>query len=255
MADHAMLRAMKRETVLALNALNQAFYASVAPEFSETRRTAWPGFARTYELAGQPTRVLDVGAGDGRFGAWLQQHASPAPREYLGLDASQRLLSFARARELGAAFRFEQRDFISDDSALPAGPFDLVVLLGVLHHVPSFVARAQLLERLSQLLAAGGSLALTFWRLDRDPRFRRRLRSFADYNAHAAQRIPEEDLEPGDHLLGWGHDHDGPPRYCHFPGADETEALIAAARWPVHARFHADGRGGALNEYVLVRRP
>ena len=245
-----MLRAMKRETVLALNALNQAFYASIAPEWTETRKSAWPGFARTYQLASQPLRVLDVGAGDGRFGAWLRAHASPAPREYLGLDASERLLAFARARELGAGYRFQQLDFLADEPAppqWPAGPFDLIVLLGVLHHVPSFAARAQLLERLAQLVAAGGTLALTFWRLDRDPRFAKRLRSFAD---HA---IPEADLEPGDYLLGWGTA--GPTRYCHFPDARETEALIASARWPVHARFHADGRGGELNEYVLLRRP
>ena len=247
-----MLRGMKRETVLALNALNQAFYAGIAPEWTESRRAAWPGFARTYELSSQPRRVLDVGAGDGRFGAWLETHASPPIERYVGLDASPRLLTHARARELGARFHFEQLDFIAEDTALPEGPFDLVVLLGVLHHVPSFAARAHLLERLSQLLAAGGTLALTLWRLDRDPRFRRRLRSFADYNAHAAQPIPEADLEPGDHLLGWGEA--GPPRYCHFPDDRETEALIACARWPVHARFHADGRGGALNEYVLLRR-
>jgi hypothetical protein len=104
-----------------------------------------------------------------------------------------------------------------------------------------------LLAQLAQLVAAGGTLALTFWRLDRDPRFAKRLRAFADYD------LPEADLEPGDYLLGWSTA--GPPRYCHFPDASETEALIASAHWPVHARFQADGRGNALNEYVLLRRP
>lgn len=244
---------MKRETVLALNALNQTFYAAIATDFRKSRERAWPGFARILQHAGAAPRVLDVGSGDGRFGAFLRERAPAASRDYLGLDASERLLSFARERELGTGYRFEHCDFIAASDSLPAGPFELIVLLGVLHHVPSSAVRAELIAQLAQRVAAGGTLAFTFWRLDRDPRFARRLRSFAQYNASASQPIPEHELEPGDHLLGWGDG--GPPRYCHFPDARETEALIAAARWPVSARFAADGRGDALNEYVLVKRP
>ncbi|HKU43667.1 MAG TPA: class I SAM-dependent methyltransferase [Polyangiales bacterium] len=243
---------MKRETVLALNALNHAFYAAIAPEFHDSRSSPWPGFARLLELVPNPSRVLDAGAGDGRFGAFLHERA-PHALDYLGLDASQELLAFARARGLGSRYRFEHCDFIAAPESLPPGPFDLIVVLGVLHHVPSFEGRSELIRQLAQLLAAAGTLALTFWRLDRDPRFSRRLRSFAEYNARAAQPIDERDLEPGDQLLGWGDD--GPPRYCHFPDARETEALLAAAGWPVCARFSADGRGGLLNDYVLLRRP
>jgi len=246
---------MKRETVLALNRLNQAFYAAVAPEFSETRRHAWPGFARVLELAPlrADARVLDVGAGDGRFAAFLAADARETQLQYLGLDASERLLSTARARALGLAYRFELADFVGCDDALPDAEFDLVVLFGVLHHVPSFVLRARLIEQLAQRTAAGGSFALTFWRLDRDPRFARRVRSFASYNANAAEPIVESDLEPGDTLLAWGA-HERALRYCHFPDARETETLIAAAGLPVRARFSADGRGGALNDYVVFSR-
>jgi tRNA (uracil-5-)-methyltransferase TRM9 len=252
-----MLPAMKRETVLALNALNHAFYQAIAPEWSESRRHAWPGFDRVCRLLRaeahgvQPLRVLDVGAGDGRFAQFLKEQRqadASAPFEYLGIDASERLLAHARARELGSYARFERADFL-EAGALPAGPFDLVVLFGILHHVPSFERRCELLAEVAQRVAPGGLLALTFWRLDRDPRFSKRVRSFAEYNRRATAVIDETDLEPGDTLLSWA-DQDA-VRYCHFPDARETEALIAAAQLPVLARFEADGRGDALNEYVV----
>jgi tRNA (uracil-5-)-methyltransferase TRM9 len=251
-----MLPAMKRETVLALNALNQAFYAAIAPEWSESRRHPWPGFERVLSLSSAARarlRVLDVGAGDGRFAAFLQAtRVSDEPFEYLGLDASESLLTRARSRGLGSNIRFERTDFLRDDDALPSLQFDLVVLFGVLHHVPAFERRCQLLAELAQRVAAGGLLALTFWRLDRDPRFAKRVRSFADYNAQSAEPITEADLEPGDVLLSWGDQT--ALRYCHFPDAHETEALIAATGLPAIARFDADGRGDALNEYVVLQR-
>jgi SAM-dependent methyltransferase len=251
-----MLPGVKRETALRLNRLNRAFYAAIAPEWSESRRHPWPGFERVLALAASLTasekRVLDVGSGDGRFGASLQQALAGQRFEYLGIDASERLLAYAQARELGPHVRFERADFLEGESALPSGPFELVTLFGVLHHVPSFERRRQLLVELASRSALGGLLALTFWRLDRDPRFDKRVRSFSDYNAHAAEPIDETDLEPGDTLLGWG-DQDV-VRYCHFPDPDETEALIAATGLPVLARFEADGRGNALNEYVIFSR-
>jgi tRNA (uracil-5-)-methyltransferase TRM9 len=263
-----MLEPMKRGTVLALNALNQAFYAAIAAEWSETRKHSWPGFERVAALSderqarrsgpgssaskSEPLRVLDVGAGDGRFAAFLNERwpDANAAFEYLGLDASAKLLDHARSRRFGSHLRFERWDFIVDERALPSGPFDLVLLFGVLHHVPSFELRAQLVRELAQRTAAGGIFAMTFWRLDRDPRFESRVRSFAQFNASAHLAIDEGDLEPGDTLLAWGSQGSA-LRYCHFSDASETEALITAAGLPVIARFDADGRGNALNEYVV----
>jgi SAM-dependent methyltransferase len=253
-----MLAGMRRQTVLALNALNQAFYAAIAPEWSETRRHAWPGFGRVLEVArdrvGRAGRlhVLDVGAGDGRFAAYLSQQRSAAGVEYLGIDASAALLEHARARELGPGFRFQHADFIRQPlpAAGPEGGYHLIGLLGVLHHVPSFACRAELLRQLAGQLAPRAVLAITFWRLDRDVRFASRCLDWARYNAEASQPIDLLDIEPGDTLLRWGAG-DAPPRYCHFPDARETEALLEASELDVIDRFKADGKSGELNDYVL----
>jgi len=254
-----MLRAMNRPTQLALNTLNRAFYASIAAEWSESRKTPWPGFARIVarlpQLAadGCKLSVLDVGAGDGRFAAYL--HAtSRATLHYHGIDTSPALLEHARARELGSNFRWSERDFVSDaaSDALPEGRFDLVALLGVLHHVPGEQTRHALLRELAARVSDTGILALTLWRLPDDPRFASRVISLASYNETAAVPIEPSELEPGDTLLRWGAGPNAPRRYCHFPSESETDSLLRAMPLRIVERFRADGRGAQLNEYVLL---
>jgi SAM-dependent methyltransferase len=263
-----MLRVMDRATRLALNAVNREFYARVAPEWSETRRTPWPGFARVLaclraqtaagsgaaQSSGMPLRVLDVGAGDGRFAEYLRG-AWSEDVDYCGLDASGDLLAHAQRRNLGPHWRFVQSDFVQAPpcAALPPGPFDLIAVLGVLHHVPGQLARCELVRALAARMAPHGLLAVTFWRLTDDPRFASRVIPWAVHNATAHTPIPQEQLELGDTLLRWGAGS-APPRYCHFPSGVETEALLAATELRVVERFRADGRGDRLNEYVLLAR-
>jgi tRNA (uracil-5-)-methyltransferase TRM9 len=256
-----MLADLDRTTQLALNAINRRFYAAIAEEFSASRRSAWPGFERIAACVraregdgARALRVLDVGCGDGRFGAYL--NASLANRiDYLGVDASPELLARAQQRGLGASFRFSETDLVvaPPSAALPAGPFDLIAVLGVLHHVPGQETRRQLLHELGTRVDGRGVLALTFWRLPDDPRFASRVRSFATHNETSPTPIDLEHLEPGDTLLSWGAD-DAPPRYCHFPSAEQTAELIAATGLRTLARFRSDGRAGRLNEYVLLER-
>lgn len=252
-----MLLTVNSATVLALNRLNQRFYAAIAAEWSDTRKSPWNGFARL--LARLPTtppnapaRVLDVGAGDGRFAAYLA-NAAQRPIDYLGLDACPALLRYAQERKLGSAYRFAHCDFIADDPALalPTGYWDLIALLGVLHHVPSLALRKRLLAALAARMSEDAVLALTFWRLPDDERFARRTLSWESYNASAMEPIDLSELEPGDVLLHWG-DAVAPPRYCHFPNEPEIDTLLAACPLRVLERFRADGRGARLNDYLLL---
>lgn len=252
---------MDPETLLALNAINRRFYRAIAHEWSAKRAYPWPGFARILARlpaadGGGVLRVLDIGCGDGRFAAYLAQH-STAPLAYLGVDFSDELLEHARARALGGAYRFEAHDFVAPapgQERLPpsaAGPFNLICLLGVLHHVPGRATREALVRALAAQLAPRGVLALTFWRLPDDPRFASRVVDVERFNARAEQPIATDQLEPGDTLLRWG-DAAGPPRYCHFPDADEVLQLLAATGLRPLERFRADGRGEQLNEYALL---
>jgi SAM-dependent methyltransferase len=239
---------MNRATQLALNQINGRFYSRIAEQWPHKRKHPWPGFARIAAASGS---VLDVGCGDGRFAQFL---ATQPAHSYLGIDSSPELLSVAARRGLGAAFEFRQADFVTTPvhEILQAARFDLIVVLGVLHHIPGSAQRTALVRALAQQLAPRGRLVFTIWRLDEDPRFAARNIAFATYNQRASEPIALDQLEPGDCLLRWD-DQAETPRYCHFPDASETASLIEASGLEERERFRADGHENRMNEYVVLQ--
>jgi SAM-dependent methyltransferase len=253
---------MRDATALALNALNQALYADRADEWDAVRERPWRGFLRVAErllaLARDPLRLLDVGCGNGRFAQALAAPCASAgvALEYVGVDASEPLLLRARAR-LPARAQLVRADFVASapDAVLPAGPFDAVVLFGVLHAVPGFARRRALLEAACARLAPGGLLALTRWRFAECPERRRRIAPWPvpEPGARAADlEIDPADLEPGDHLLAFGNR--GALRYAHATSEAELEALFAGLPLERVEDWTDDGAERRENHYALRRR-
>lgn len=246
---------MNRATQLALSRLNQRFYASIAADWQHKRKYAWPGFARISErclaaAGGEMQRVLDVGCGDGRFAQYLHDRHHALDLAYLGVDNSPALLQAAARRQLAPTFRFEHADLVSE--LLQRGSFELIVVLGVLHHIPGRAQRSDFLRALAEQLRPAGHLVFTVWRLDEDPRFASRQVTLETYNRSATEPIDPAQLEPGDSLLRWGAQTET-PRYCHFPDDAELAALIAATGLTICERYRADGHLNRMNEYVVLR--
>jgi SAM-dependent methyltransferase len=245
---------MDQQTARALNALNLAFYRERAGEFSRTRERAWPGWQRllAWLPPGGPQRVLDVGCGNARFARFLASHHPGAV--YVGVDASEPLLDRARAR-LPAVLDAQLRlaDFVAEppQAALPAGPFTLVALFGVLHGVPGAARRRALVEAAATRLASGGILALTAWRFAELPDLRRRIVPWSQAGAAGALPIDPAQLEPGDHLIRWGTD--GALRYGHALDAAELARLCAGLELTPVASYLDDGRDRQRNRYALCR--
>jgi SAM-dependent methyltransferase len=242
-------------TARALNRINRRFYAEQADAFSATREAPWPGWLRLAEridaedFPATPA-VLDVGCGNGRFGRFLAGRA-PALR-YTGVDSSDALLRMAeQTGGLGPKPELHRLDLVEEDLTAWLGErrFDLIVLFGVLHHVPGRERRAALLRGLLRRLSAEGILALTSWRLAQFERFRERILSWRE----SPVALDEAQLETGDRLLPWGHGEG--LRYVHFADEDETDELVASLGATVVERYEADGREDALNHYFLLRAP
>ncbi len=197
-------------------------------------------------LPAPPRAILDAGCGHGRFAQLLRERGCAA--SYWGVDASAEMLAIARERtDLIPGAAFSRADVIEDAAALPAGPFDLIAMFGVIHHVPGEAARVALLRALAARLAAGGTLAVAFWRAPVDE----------DTSRHVPWQtagIDPRDLEPGDRLQRFDTDA-SVYRFSHFADEPELARLADAPGVPLALRFDADGSDGLGNAYLLWRRP
>lgn len=249
----------------ALGDLNRQFYEQHASAFVAKRDRPWPGWKRVLAAAtGERSaiRVLDVGCGNGRLGAFLEG-AWEGPLEYVGIDASQTMIDYARERLAAASTpsaeaRFVRGDLITNSPAdvlaeTGATGFDLCCAFGLLHHIPGEARRAALFEAMAERTQLGGILAASFWRFDAHERFRLRFRE-----ASAPEVAPDVDvdrLEAGDHLVAWGDEE--AVRYCHAARDEEIESHIEA----MHAcglrlidDFASEGPEQNLNRYVVFER-
>lgn len=233
-----------------LLALNRTFYNRFAASFAATRFGPQPGYQRIIHYFSASCQVLDLGCGNGRFAAFLDQHLERVV--YVGLDISPRLIELARQRAAGLQHveaRFRVADLAASgwEAELPARAFDVTVALAVLHHIPGAEHRGALVRTAATLLKRGGYLILSNWRFLHNARMRRKIVPWETVGLSA------DDVEPGDYLLDWKRDGVG-YRYVHQLDEAEVEALATAAGLAVVEQFHADGREGDLSLYSVLRR-
>jgi hypothetical protein len=126
-------------------------------------------------------------------------------------------------------------------------PFDCVVALAVLHHIPSLDLRARVLRQLAGLTAVQGQLIMSTWRFLAHERMRRKIVDWLTVG------IDESQLEPGDYLLDWERGGRG-YRYCHHVDEGELQQLAVASGLTVRATFLAGGREGDLSLFAILER-
>lgn len=239
---------MRPETVAALLALNRQFYDQFGGEFAATRRSHPPGYDRILPYLRPATNVLDLGCGSGRLLAYLAQRDWSG--RYVGLDSSAPLLAEAAAVPLGHAeiqARFIRADLFEESWPVAVsadGPYDAIISLATLHHIPGAANRAAFLRRCASLLPPGRPLILTTWQFLASERLRRRLASWERAG------IKESELEPGDYLVGWGEGLAG-ARYCAMIDEAGLIDMAAGAGLDVVETFTSDGHEGRLNLYAV----
>lgn len=260
---------MDPQTRRQLLEINRTFYASHADAFDRSRGARpWPGWNQLLPfLTPGPVEagdqrdlgsVLDVGCGNARFASFLAE-AGFAFR-YIGVDANPTLLEAARRQlptAVAASADLVRHDFLASDrpgEALPEGPFELVVLMGVLHHVPGADWRLELLRAAARRLAPAGLLVLAAWQFAEDPREMRKQVAWQGLAPVLGSTLDPHALEPGDLLLRFGGDPTAPPRFCHSVPDEELETWPDALGLPLVGDFRADGAHGRSNRYAVLRR-
>lgn len=261
---------MNQRTRSQLLALSEAFYRAHAGAFDASRgHQAWPGWQRLLEWLPAPESVgtsqetkltvLDIGCGNARLVRFLDD--SGFQLAYTGVDANAELLMAARKRleeRPASDYQLLQQDFLASDQPgddLPTGPFRLITIMGVLHHVPGRDWRLRLLRAAAERLTKGGLLALATWQFADRERFARRSVAWSEVGPVLGEEIDASTLESGDFLLRFGDDPSLPPRYCHQVADAEFESWPDQLGLDALAEYRADGAQGDLNRYwVLTRR-
>lgn len=254
---------MQRATIQKLNQLNHSFYSVVAKDFDQTRQSAWAGWSELRRFlekfeAQKPLRVLDVGCGNGRFLDFLAQNLPNQIIECTGLDLNPELLALARTRTKNfspkISAQWQEFDLVTAwlDESIGQPPFDteydLIVVFGVMHHIPSAQQRLEWLNNFQECLGTDGLLVVTDWQFTRESvRF-------------AEKTIPpeklgftSEELELNDYFLDWQQGQVS-YRYCHetteTERAEQNEALTDQnPEVKLVTEYDADGKSGHLNHY------
>jgi SAM-dependent methyltransferase len=251
---------MNQETVSFLNDINRHFYHHHAEEFGATRRSPWRGWARLVEHLNRlalpaELSVLDVGCGNGRFALYLREHYSK-PFTYIGMDVSAKALEAARAQLPNKSqFTLIEHDLVAGEQILPSqapDAFSLIVVFGLLHHIPGHDRRQALLAELARRLDYQGILAISIWQFGRFERFQKKIIPWGDLQTRTGVEIDPSQLEPGDTLLSWGTEP-AACRYCHFMDSEEATRLVSTLPLDCFDTFSADGATHNLNQYYLMR--
>lgn len=242
---------MDPSTSARLRAINHRFYDSLAEPFCGSRSPRQPSLQRLARRLSGSTSLLDVGCGNGRLARAL--HDAGLALRYTGIDSSAPLLALASANTADLAplhVRFLLADIGEEgwEAALAGERFDAVALLAVLHHIPGWQGRADLLRTLGALLDDGGSLVISTWQFLSEPRLRRKIVSWEQGG------LADGDVEAGDYLLDWRRGGYG-LRYCHLVDEAELHALAAAANLEIRELTLADGPGQNLNLVAVLSQP
>jgi ubiquinone/menaquinone biosynthesis C-methylase UbiE len=106
---------------------------------------------RRLGLEARDKDVLEIGCGNG-YGAYLLNQLGP--KSYIGLDVMEEQIEIARRK-------YPQYNFLVQDAAdlsrFTEASKDVIVIFGVLHHIPEW---RKVIDEIARVLKPGGSLFL-----------------------------------------------------------------------------------------------
>lgn len=250
---------MKIQTADYLNRLNQNFYRQVGKDFNQTRQGYWRGFEEGWnrmKITKKHLKVLDLGCGNARYGKFVREKFR-GQMDYVGIDSDQGLLEKAGEYNWDKMTKVE---LIEDDLLAGkwlkdsfVGKFDVVALLGIMHHVPPGGHQVSLLEQAGKCLAQSGVMIVSVWQLVKMHQHTGKLIGLEEAIGQGLVSVEKDEVDGNDYLLGWGT-KENVYRYCRQVSQTEMKKLLKPAGLVLKDEFGADGRDGRSNTYYLLSK-
>ena len=230
--------------------INSQFYQTFAKQFSATRQRIQPGVRHALRNIRPDNSIVDTGCGNGNLLPALLEQGFYG--QYIGVDFSAELVRLAE---------LEAKSLIVNHSELPLPAFlcldltqpgweklvplahcDIITSFAVMHHIPDWHARLEILKAMRRLLNPDGRLLISVWQFLNSSRLRSRIVEWEAIN------IAEEALEPGDYLLDWRSGGLG-FRYIHLFNETELQDLAIQSGFKITESCYSDGKEGNLGLY------
>jgi SAM-dependent methyltransferase len=203
--------------------------------------------------ASKIVQILDLGCGNGRFYAYLNRRFSK-PFQYIGLDNNEYLIERAAER-----YPYNNAQFMVENMGnadhLFKQKFDLVVVFGVMHHIPGNETRIKLLRKCKDLLAKNGYLVFTTWQFLNIPRVATSVvKENTDFGRQVYRdlNLDPAELQTNDYILDWQRGITA-YRYCHYYTEEEVRDLSQSVGLNILHTYEADGIEGELNKYYICQ--
>jgi 2-polyprenyl-3-methyl-5-hydroxy-6-metoxy-1,4-benzoquinol methylase len=237
------------DTIQKLVVINKDFYKTVAAYFDSTRHYIWRGWEDLLPFLNhaRSLRILDIGCGNGRFGLFLKDNISSFnARDYTGIDFDSFLLEKASQALPQASFiQANILDFSTYLAKLTQVKYDAIAIFGVLHHIPSYRKRLELLKNFRNLLADSGRIFFSTWEFPKASNFVKSTVSWETAGINPTQ------LEEGDYLLLWSKGVKA-VRYCHYISQDEAKKLCSDAGLKIDKTYKSGTKGDEDNRYFIA---
>ena len=240
---------MNSATAERLIALNRQFYGDHGRDFSETRARLQPGVLRLVETLDKNEAILDLGCGNGELARTLSRRGCHG--SYVGLDFSLPLLKEADLEPFDFPVKFIEADVtrlsLIGDEILANDEWTLVIAFAVLHHIPGFDLRLNIISKVHDLLKKDGLFIHSNWQFLNSPRLKARIQPWESLG------LGPQDVDPNDYLLDWKRGSTG-LRYVHYFDEHELANLAQAARFEIVDTFYSDGENKKSGLYQIWKR-
>jgi SAM-dependent methyltransferase len=229
--------------------LNREFYTRFGDSFSATRHRIQPGVRRILETLHGDENILDLGCGNGWFSRELAENGHRG--SYLGVDFSLPLLRDAESLPENFPAKFIEADLtrlsaISNQLLVPKG-WSLITAFAVLHHIPLFELRVDILNTVHRLLKPEGLFIHSNWQFLNSEKLKSRIQDWSKAD------LSSEDVDPNDYLLDWRSGGEG-LRYVHHYDENELQELAEITGFQIRDVFYSDGEPGNLSLYQIWQK-